>query len=291
MAASALLRITEFTDPGCPFAFSAEPLRLKTLWQLGDRVEWTSRMIVLSESSQEYLDKGLDAESLARSGVELGEQHGMPIDGAVKDRPPATRPACTAVVAARLHAPGAYLALLRDLRVRNFSGALLDERETIAAAAGSAGLDPDELLRWTEQDDVVAEVERDMHDARHPVPAALALDHKLASWTREGQSGRRYTAPSLLLERTSDGATLAAPGFQPWAVTDTLVANLLPDAERRTTPEDVTEALRWADHPLATQEVATICDIERDEARARLHAAGAVEHPVGTDAYWSLRAG
>jgi predicted DsbA family dithiol-disulfide isomerase len=288
MALSAPLQITEFTDPGCPFAFSAEPLRLRILWQLGEQVEWTSRMIVLSESPQDYLDKGLDAELLARSAAELGEKHGMPISGTVKDRPPATRPACAAVVAARVRAPERSDALLRDLRVRNFSGALLDEPDTLAAAATSVGIDADALLRWVAEDDVIAELERDMHDARHPVPAARALDHKLAGWSGERESGRRYTAPSLIVTRTADGASLVAPGFQPWEVTDVLVANLLPGADRRPAPEDVTAPLRWAEHPLATQEVAVICDIDREIARERLREAGAVEHPVAADAYWSL---
>ncbi len=57
--ALAHLEITEYTDPACPFAFSAEPFRLRLLWELGEQVRWTSKLVVLSESSQEYLDKGL----------------------------------------------------------------------------------------------------------------------------------------------------------------------------------------------------------------------------------------
>lgn len=281
--------VTEFTDPGCPFAFSAEPFRLKLLWQLGEQIEWTSRMVVLSESSDDYLEKGLDAAFLAESGVHLGRQHGMPIDGTVKARPPATLPACTAVVAARLHDPGHHQALLRNLRVRNFSGELLDEWSTIAAAARDAGIDTEALARWVQEEDVLAEVERDMRDARSPSMAALAMDHKLAGWRRDGARGRRYTCPSLIVARKADGTTLTAPGFQPWAVYDTLFANLAPLADRRPA-DDVVEVLQWAGRPLATQEVATITDRTRDEARAQLRAAGAVEHPVGTDAYWSLAA-
>jgi len=285
--ALAHLEITEYTDPACPFAFSAEPFRLRLLWELGEQVRWTSKLVVLSESSQEYLDKGLDAQMLADGATQLGERYGMPIDGAVKSHPPATRPACTAAVAARLHAPEASTALLRSLRVRNFSGELLDEWTTIAAAAADAGIDAGALQTWMEQDEVLAAVEQDMHDARHPSTAALAMDHKLAGWERDGRKGRRYTCPSLTFTRIADGATLTAPGFQSWAVYDTLVANLAPLADRRPA-DDVGEVLQWAGYKLATQEIAEITGRTRDEARERLVAAGAVEEPVGSDAYWSL---
>lgn len=287
--ALAHLEITEYTDPACPFAFSAEPFRLRLLWELGEQVRWTSKLVVLSESSQEYLDKGLDAAFLASSGVQLGERFGMPIDGTVKERPPATRPACEAVVAARLHAPERYERLLRALRVRNFSGELLDEWDTIAAAAADADIDAQQLHGWVGQEDVQAAVEQDMHDARHPSTAALAMDHKLAGWERDGRKGRRYTCPSLTFTRLSDGATMVAPGFHPWEVYDTIVANLTPLVDRRPA-DDVAEVLTWAGHKLATQEVAQITGRSRDEAREQLQAAGAVEEPVGTDSYWTLPA-
>ena len=59
----------------------------------------------------------------------------MPIDTSLRPRMAATVPACRAVVAARLNAPEREAALLRALRVLHFAGGLLDEPETIAAAA------------------------------------------------------------------------------------------------------------------------------------------------------------
>ena len=43
------VRITEFTDPGCPWAYSAEPIRRRLDWLYGDQVEWDIRMVVLSD--------------------------------------------------------------------------------------------------------------------------------------------------------------------------------------------------------------------------------------------------
>jgi hypothetical protein len=45
--------------------------------------------------------------------------------------------------------------------------------------------------------------------------------------------------------------------------------------------------LRWAGTPLATQEVAVVCDIEFDQARERLGLV-ADEHHVGSDGFWTL---
>ena len=64
-------------------------------------------------------------------------------------------------------------------------------------------------------------------------------------------------------------------------------ANLLPDAARRDDPESVEEVLAWADEPLATAEVAAVCDISLTEARERL-ARVAHEQPLGADGLWSL---
>ena len=171
--------------------------------------------------------------------------------------------------------------------MRHFAGELLDERATIDGAASDAGLDPAALQRWVTEPDVEAALQADLDEARAPAPAALALDHKLADNGR-GDGGRRYTCPSYVFVREADGARLEAPGFQPVEVSEALVANLLPDAPRRPEPEDVAEVLAWAGEPLATQEVAAVCAIERDEARERLSGV-ADEHPLGTDSLWSLR--
>jgi hypothetical protein len=49
----------------------------------------------------------------------------------------------------------------------------------------------------------------------------------------------------------------------------------------------VEEVLRWAGTPLATKEVAVVCDIEQFEAREQL-ARVAHERQVGFDGFWTL---
>jgi hypothetical protein len=205
----------------------------------------------------------------------------MPIDTSVRPRMAATMPACRAVVATRVNAPGSEPAILRALRVLHFSGRLLDEADTLRDAAGMAGLDGDELERWMSDVGTEAALAEDLGLARDPAPGALALAHKLAS-TPDG--GHRYTCPSYELER--DAQQLSVPGFQPAASYEVAVANLASELHRRDAPADVAEVLRWAGQPLATAEIAEVCGIDRDDARERLGRV-ATERHIGSDGLWS----
>jgi len=48
------LTITHFTDPACPFAFSAGPTRYWLRWRYGDQIGWQDRMIVLTLTAPSY---------------------------------------------------------------------------------------------------------------------------------------------------------------------------------------------------------------------------------------------
>jgi hypothetical protein len=125
-----------------------------------------------------------------------------------------------------------------------------------------------------------------MAAARRPVPEAVALSHKLA---REGEEGWRYTCPSYELVRRADGAHLSAPGLQPLESYEVAIANLAPSAERREDPAGVEEVLAWAGEPLATVEVAAVCEIELEQAREQLGRVAEETH-LGFDGLWSLPA-
>lgn len=297
--------ITEYTDPGCPWAYSAEPFRQRLAWLYGDELTFEHRLVGLAESPEEYVDKGFTPAKQSHAFKKIAADHHMPIDTRERPRMAATLPACRAVVAARVHSPGRApspadatstgrgrasgcahgreSALLRALRLRQFGGELLDEQSTIDGAAGDAGLDPAQLREWMATDEVERALREDMAEARRPAPAARVLDDKLANWS----GGRRYTCPSYEMHRTADGVRIAVPGFQPFSVYDVVTANLVPGLERRDPPESVEEVLAWAGEPLATQEVAVVCDIPFLEAREALGRV-ARETPLGTDGFWSL---
>jgi predicted DsbA family dithiol-disulfide isomerase len=278
------VRITEYTDPGCPWAYSAEPFRRRLEWLYGEDVAWEVRMVVLAESAEDYLERGFTPAKQAAAYRQIARDHGMPIDTAERSRMAATRSACEAVVATRRHAPDRVRDLLRCLRVHNFAGdALLDEPLMLDLAAGSAGIDRAELARWLEDPEVPAELEADKRAAREPLQAAKVLDHKLANWS----GGVRYTCPSYEITRLADGVKLAVPGFQPFAVYDVVLANLVPGTERREAPDSIEQILRWAGSPLATREVAVLADLEPEDAREQLGRI-AVERHVGADGFWTL---
>ncbi len=279
----AALAIEEFTDPGCPFAFSAEPARWRVEWLYGDQIQWSRRMVVLSQSPDDYVEKGFTPDKQADSYRRLRREHGMPIDAQERLRMVATEPACRAVVAARLRAPESEKPLLRALRVLGMSGQLIDEPATIERAARQSGVDPEQLSQWANSGEVRQALAEDMALARDPTPAALVMGHRLAG----NGDDQRYTCPSYKFE-AAGGRGFDIPGFRPVEAYEVAIANLAPELDRRATPENVDEVLAWAGVPLATMEVATVCQLQTEEAREEL--ARVAEHqPVGNDGYWALR--
>src|SRR5918997_1852544 len=158
------VRIRHFTDPGCPFAFSAERQRLRLRWLYGEQLQGTTHLVVLSETPPE----SFTPERIANGRRMLHERYGMPIAWTPLPANAATVHACRAVVAARLQSEARCGPLLRRLRVLCFSGLPLDDPEVIARAATEAGIDPAELARWTEDPAVEDALRADMRAARSP---------------------------------------------------------------------------------------------------------------------------
>ncbi len=287
-AGAVRVALEEFTDPSCPFAYSAEPIRWKLRWRFGDQLDWTVRMVGLARDAATLEAKGLTAERLGGI-LRHFDQYGMPLAEVESRAPAGSWDAGRAVVAARERRPGSEDRLLRELRIAGLADAeAIDDPTVIDAAARAAGLDPEELRGWVAEPAIEAAFEGDLDAARHPGLAALALDHKLADveddWAGGGP-GRRYTCPSYVLR--SGGATFEIPGFQPWAAYEAALANLAPALERRPWAEDPLAVLRWAGEPLATQEVAAVLgDADREQTRRQLLESGAVQHTAGSDAFW-----
>src|SRR5215213_2792493 len=217
-----MVHVREFTDPACPFAFSAEPAIWRLRWLYGHGLDWEKRMVVLSESPEDYYAKGFTVEKQSAGLKMLQQKYGMPIDWQLRPRMTATVHACRAVVATRLNQPEDEWRILRAFRVRHMAGQMVDDQETIDAAARDAGIEPAALRRWLEAPAVEEALREDIRLARRPSPASLAQIHKLAS-TDDG--GRRYTCPSFEITGP-DGRRADIPGFQPVEVYETAIANL-----------------------------------------------------------------
>jgi len=282
-AAPVLLR--HFTDPSCPWAFSAERQRLRLLWLYGDQLDWQLHMVVLSEEPPEEFTP----ERLSSAYRQLALMFGMPIDWGERIRVAPSVHACRAVVATRLRWPEREAALLRRLRVLNFAGELLDDSDTLELAAEQAGLPVEELAEWAAAPEVEEAMREDMAASRSPSPASRAQDYKLGGPAEE----RRYTCPSYELLRATpppaDWPTaqrVDLPGFRPVEAYEAAIANLAPELTRRPDPESAEEVLEWAGVPLATAEVAAVLDREIADVRGELARVASFE-PVGVDGYWS----
>jgi predicted DsbA family dithiol-disulfide isomerase len=281
--APVLLR--HFTDPSCPWAFSAERQRLRLLWLYGEQLEWQLHMVVLSEETPEEFTP----EKLSGAYRHLALMFGMPIDWGERIRVAPSVHACRAVVATRLRWPDREAALLRRLRVLNFAGELLDDSDTLEMAAEQAGLPVAELAAFADAREVQEALREDMVAARSPSPASRAQDYKLGGPYDE----RRYTCPSYELLRSTPAPAdwetagrVDLPGFRPVEAYEAAIANLAPELTRREDPAAAEEVLAWAGIPLATAEIAAVCDREMPDVRAELARTARFE-PVGSDGYWS----
>jgi predicted DsbA family dithiol-disulfide isomerase len=275
-----MLQIEVYTDPGCPFAWSAEPAARRIEWLYGEQLSWTHRLVVLSERPEDYLARGFDPEQQSAGLAEIRDRWGMPIDASLRPRVLGTVVACRAVVAARRHAPDRADALLRRLRIAHLVLArLIDEPEVLADAAVEAGIDVEDLFAWMREDGTESELRADARAARSPLPAAAHLDHKLAGPRAE----RRYTCPSWVVHR--DGRpSLAAPGFQPVEVYEALIANLAPELRRREDPESALDVIRWAPFPLSTAEIAAVMGVDRAAAENEIE-----RFADAQDGFWPLQ--
>ena len=283
-AAPVLIR--HFTDPTCPYAFSAERQRLRLLWLYGEQIDWELHMVVLSEEPPDRLTP----EELSDHHRRMQMRFGMPIDWRPMHHLPPSVHACRAVVATRLRWPECEEAMLRRLRVLHFAGHLLDDSDTLELAAEQAGLPVAELAQWAAAPEVEAALQADMRAARSPSPASRAQDYKLGG----PEDGRRYTCPSYELLRNTDpppdwptARRVDLPGFRPVEAYEAAIANLAPELTRRPDPGTPAEVLAWAGVPLATVEVAAVMDRDPADVRGELARSARFE-PVGVDGYWSL---
>jgi hypothetical protein len=167
---------------------------------------------------------------------------------------------------------------------------LLDEDESIAAAlSGVDGIDVDAAIGAIDTPAVEKAYQRDRAEARSAAGSPTQLQDKHA--TSDGPV--RYTAPSLVFEH--GGRRLEAGGWQTIEAYDVIVANLIPDGERRDVPDDPLELITAFPGGLTTQEVAQLLTrgndapdrTEAEVAMVRLVADGtATRKQLGDDALW-----
>src|SRR3954454_5732265 len=295
---SAVVRATLFTDPGCPWAYSARPALARVRWRFGDQLDWRLVLIGLSENTDRYVAMGYNPARQAASWATFQRRFGMPFALMVKPRLAPTTRACRAIIAAREAAPALGEAALFALHLLHFTTTgLLDDDESLRAALAQVdGLDADAVVASIDDSAIVSLYESDKALARSAEGTPIHVQDRHS--TSDGPV--RYTAPSVIFEHR-DGRRVDVGGFQPFESYDNALANLDTSLERRAAPADPLEALAEFPHGLTTAEVASITrasDLAEEDHGAAKHELlaladdGAVVcEPTGADALWRARSG
>jgi 2-hydroxychromene-2-carboxylate isomerase len=288
------ITVTHFTDPGCPFAYSASPALAVLRWRYGDQLDWHLVTIGLAEDPQRYIDAGYTPTRSTIGQQSYFKRFGMPLLMQPRARVTATSRACRAIVATRMLYPGREEQVLRALQLAWFTTTLLlDQDADIAQALARVdGLDVDAVLGAIDAQDTLAAYEDDKEQTRSAEGGPTDFQGK----ARQTDGPVRYSAPSLVFH-SSAGLRLEAGGFQTIEAYDVLIANLDPTLERQAPPEQAVDALRRFPEGLVTAEVAAILAQnnqlpDRDAAeRALIELVGAgvaKREALADDALWQL---
>ncbi len=286
------IAVTHFTDPGCPWAYSARPA-LRTLeWRFGDQLEWEIVVIGLTEDAKQYEDRGYTPERMVSSWPVYHERFGMPFGYQVKAGVSATSRACRAVMLSNEQSHELGEAALSALQLMHFTTIeMLQDAAAIAAALDQVdGLDGQAIVARLDDADVLERYELQRSRARQAAGGPTEAQGKSAS----SDGPVRYTAPSLIFT-APDGSSLEAGGFQPIEAYDVILANLDPTLRRRARPESAAAVFEFFSQPLTTAEIAAVMAEPMMEPNTgavlaklqELTAEGKlVREPLGDDALW-----
>jgi predicted DsbA family dithiol-disulfide isomerase len=269
------VEVTHFSDPCCPWAYSASPALAVLRWRYGAQLSWRHVTIGLTESAEQYTSRGY-TPTRAALGYMRYRRFGMPFATAPRARIAATARACRAIVATRLLDPEREYEVFRALQFAQFTSTLVldDARDIATALERVSGLDVEAVVGALDDERVSAAYEADRTLARTAAGSPTEFQGKSA----RSDGPVRYTAPSLILragERTLEGG-----GFQPVEAYDVLIANLDSTLRREPPPESALDALRRFPEGLVTQEVAAIMTSGND-ATDRAGAESALIELVG----------
>ncbi len=288
------ITVTHFTDPGCPFAYSASPALAVLHWRYGDQLDWRLVTIGLAEDPQRYLDAGYTPTRSTIGQQSYFKRFGMPLLMEPRARVTATSRACRAIVATRLFYPGREDEVLRALQLAWFTTPLLlDEDADIAQALARVdGLDVEGVVAAIDDPDTLIAYEDDKEQTRSAAGGPTDFQGK----ARQTDGPVRYSAPSLVFHNEA-GLRLEAGGFQTIDAYDVLIANLDPTLLRQAPPEQAIDALRAFPDGLVTAEVAAILTQNNqlpdraaaERALIELTGAGAVRREaLADDALWQI---
>ena len=210
---SPVVDVIHFTDPSCPWAYSAEPLMRTLQWRFGDGLRWRTVMIGLSEDTSRSERSGYTPERRVQNWLDFQRRFGMPVLAEPRTRLVSSGRACRAVVAARAQSRELSDALLRRIRLAWFTSTLLlDEDEGLATVAALVpGLDVQQVISLIDDPATEAAYQADRAETRSA--AAQGQPAIAQGRTASSDGPERFTAPSIVFrsgERVARGGRLAA---------------------------------------------------------------------------------
>jgi protein-disulfide isomerase-like protein with CxxC motif len=290
------ISLTHFSDPHCPWAYSASPAHAVLRWRFGAQLDWRLVLIGLSEGPERYVKAGYTPARSAQGYRTFGRRFGMPFGGQPRERVTGTGIACRLIVAARLAGgPEAELAVFRELQLAQFTTTLLlDDPADLVKALQPLGdaVDAEALVAAISDAAVESAYQADRTESRSAAGRPIEAQGREANT----DGAPRYTAPSIIFT-TADGTSLEVGGFQPLESYDTALANLDVTLERRAAATDPVDVLRALPYAPVTREVAAcmttnLGELDEDNAeRLLIEAAfeGVVRREaIGDSARWHL---
>lgn len=222
---TALLRVAEYTDPACPWAWGSEP---KFRWLRGvlaaagpDAVEWRRVFgILFDEGDAPAPDPAAEAAWYLQELQEISGHTGSPCPEKLGWVTATSWPASLAAKAAERQGAQVAEAVLHRLRETTFiDGRPADTPErVIEALHGLPGLDIETLALEAASPEILEAVRRDHAETRDPCPEVFAIDEPARHPGRakplgeDPSDGYRYALPTLVLD--GPGGRAVAAGWR-----------------------------------------------------------------------------
>lgn len=220
-SAHGLVRVTEFTDPACPWAWGSEPVFRLLRQSLGPRTRWRTVFGILFDEDDDPAPDP-DAEARWYEGFirEVTAHTGAPYAPRLHWLTRTSLPASLAATAARSQGPVTAERVLRRLRESTFVlGTPADTMDGVRhVVLGIPGLDVDRLLREAAEPETARAVRADRAETRSPVPEVLGITGPGPHPGRAKELGERryrYALPTLLFD--GPGGRVCVPGRRPVA--------------------------------------------------------------------------
>ena len=239
-----VLRVTEYTDPACPWAWGSEP---KFRWLRGvlaqagpGVVSWRTVFgILFDEGEPPAPDPAAEAAWYLEELREISGHTGAPCPAKLEWVTATSWPASLAAKAAERQGAQIAEAVLRRLRETTFlDGRPADSPERVLDALQEiSGVDLKKLADDAASAEILEAVRRDHAETRDPCPEVFAIDEparhpgRAKALGEDPEDGYRYALPTLVFDGA--GGRAVAPGWRTEREYLDAVAKAAPDVASR----------------------------------------------------------